>query len=570
MPLLKKPYFRNNKINDFIYKYLRFKSSIYARVVYVIAILSFVLFIAYGAIFNSVYGEYLDTMIRQRGNDIGSIIEGSLYYSMLKNDNNALQSTLDIINTIDGVDEVNLYDYANELVYSSHFADTTNHSNPNCISCHLDFDNMFPQKEKSYRIIDLKSACNMRGDDKGHRQLLIRSPILNESSCYTSSCHAHSPDEEVLGSLIIKVPLESLDTAVSKSSTEFFLFAALITFLLVLSLIFFTNNKIRKPLNAIVSASEAVSSGDRNRRLEIKSDLLDDMRMVSLAFNNMLDNLDSANKELENWSHQLEYKVQKKSEELSEIQNELIHIERIASLGKLSSSVAHELNNPLSSILTYSKLVSKKINRLDMDPSLAQNLLKHLNVIESETKRCGEIVKGLMDFSRKDQEDFKNLKVNPVLTKTYELIEHQMKMANINFYIELNASHDLVNCNENQIKQVCVALLVNASEAVAENGEILIRSSNPDDEHVKIEIIDNGVGISPEDMPHIFQPFFSAKRKASGIGLGLAIVHGIVQSHKGRVEVDSEPGRGTVMAIILPLVLAEGKISSRPAKLHEN
>ncbi len=569
MPIHKKTYITTGSIKAFFYKYLRFKSSIYARVVYVIAILSFILFIAYGAIFNSVYGEYLDTMIRQRGNDIGSIIEGSLYYSMLKNDDEALQSTLEIINTISGVDEVSLYDHENELVYSSLFADTLIHSNPNCISCHVDFESMFSYNEKSYRIIDMESACNMRGDEKGHRQLLIRSPILNESSCYTSACHAHSPDEEVLGSLIIKVPLESLDTAVNKSSTEFFLLAALITFLLVSFLIFFTNKKIRKPLNSIVVASEAVSSGDRNRRLEIKSNLLDDMRLVSLAFNNMLDNLDAANKELENWSHQLEYKVQKKSEELSDIQNELIHIERIASLGKLSSSVAHELNNPLSSILTYSKLISKKISRLDMSPALSQNLLKHLQVIEAETKRCGEIVKGLMDFSRKDQEDFKHTRLNSILTKTYELIEHQMKMANINFYIELNAVNDTINCNENQIKQVCVALLVNASEAVADNGEIVIRSSNPDEEHVKLEVADNGVGISPDDMPHIFQPFYSAKRKASGIGLGLAIVHGIVQSHKGKIEVDSEPGKGTTMAVILPLVSAAGTSNMQPAELNE-
>jgi two-component system, NtrC family, sensor kinase len=559
----------HTNIKAFLYKYLRFKSSIYARVVYVIAILAFILFIAFGAIFNSVYGGYLDTMIRQRGNDIGSIIEGSLYYSMLQNDNNALQSTLDIINTISGVDEVNLYDHENELVYSSGFTDSLNRSNPNCISCHHNFDSMFSRTEKTYKIIDYESACNMRGDNKGHRQLLIRSPILNETSCYTSSCHAHSPDEEVLGSLIIKVPLESLDNAVSKSSTEFFLMAALTTFILLLFLIFFTNNKIRKPLNAIVSASEAVSSGDRNRRLEIKSNLLDDLRMVSLAFNNMLDNLDSANKELENWSHQLEYKVQKKSEELSDIQNELIHIERIASLGKLSSSVAHELNNPLSSILTYSKLVSKKINRLELDPALSESLLKHLNVIESETKRCGDIVKGLMDFSRKDQEDFRIYRLHVVLTKTYELMEHQMKIAGIHFYLDLNASSDTVSCNENQIKQVCVALLVNASEAVTENGEIVIRTSNPDPDHIRFDVIDNGIGITPEDLPNIFQPFFSAKRKSSGIGLGLAIVHGIVQSHKGKVEVESVPGKGTVMSVTLPMVKIESVIPQALEKVIE-
>ncbi len=545
---------KKGKIKAFVYKYLRFKSSIYARVVYIIAILSFFLFIAFGAIFNSVYGEYLDKVIRQRGNDIGSIIEGSLYYSMLKNDDAALHSTLDIINTISGVDEVNLYDHENELVYSSLFADTVRNSDPDCISCHTDFNTMFSASEKDYRIIDYHSACSMSTTNEGHRQLLIRTPILNEPSCYTAACHFHSADEEVLGSLIIKVPLEQLDTAVSQSSTEFFLLAALTTFILVLFLIFFTNNKIRKPLTALITASEAVAQGDRNRRLEIKPNLLDDMKMVSMAFNNMLDNLDSANKELENWSHQLEYKVQRKSEELSEIQNELIHIERIASLGKLSSSVAHELNNPLSSILTYTKLVSKKINRMELDEELSGSLLKHLVVIEKETKRCGEIVKGLMDFSRKGQEDFKDTHLHQVFKETYDLIEHQMEMANIHFYTDFSAANDLVSCNENQIKQVCVALLVNASEAVTENGEILMKTSNPDAEHLQLDIIDNGVGIPHQDIPHIFQPFFSAKRQASGIGLGLAIVHGIVQSHKGRVDVESEPGKGTTMSVIFPLV----------------
>ncbi|MBN1820438.1 MAG: HAMP domain-containing protein [Prolixibacteraceae bacterium] len=541
-------------INAFIHKYLRFRSSIYARVIYIIAILSFVLFISFGAIFKSVYEEYLDTVIRQRGDNIGSIIEGSLYYSMLKNDKSALQSTLDIINTMAGIDEVNMYNHEDSLVYSSFLIDTVNHSNPNCLYCHTDFNAMFPKSEKSYRIIDFKSACSMNQSDKGHRQLLIRSPIYNEKSCYVSSCHAHTRDEEVLGSLIIKVPLNTLDMAVSKSSTEFYIMAALITILLVSFLIFFTRNKIMKPLNEIITASEAVSKGDKSRRLEIKPNLLDDMRMVSLAFNNMLDNLDAAHKELRNWSHQLEYKVQKKSEELAEIQNELIHIERITSLGRLSSSVAHEINNPLSGILTYTKLISKKIDRLKLDPELNEPILKYLKVIETETKRCGDIVKGLLDFSRKDQENFKNRHLHQILKETYDLIAHQMRMADIHFYTDFCATSDLVYCNDNQIKQVCVALLVNASEAVTENGEIIIKSSNPDESHIKLDITDNGVGIAPEDISHIFQPFYSVKQNMSGIGLGLAIVHGIIQSHKGKIEVHSEPGKGTTMSIILSLV----------------
>jgi two-component system NtrC family sensor kinase len=129
-----------------------------------------------------------------------------------------------------------------------------------------------------------------------------------------------------------------------------------------------------------------------------------------------------------------------------------------------------------------------------------------------------------------------------------------MKMADINFYTDFAATSDIIHCSENQIKQACVAILVNASEAVVENGEILMKTLNSDSEHIKLEIIDNGVGIAAADIPHIFEPFFSAKQKASGIGLGLAIVHGIIQNHHGKIEIDSELGRGTKLTIILPLV----------------
>jgi len=534
-------------------KYFRFRSSIYGQVVYIITILSIILFVSFGAIFRSVYEEYLNTMIRQSGNNMGSIIEGALYHSMLKNDKGALQSTLDIISTMEGIDEVNMYDHLDSLVYSTFTKDSANHSNPNCISCHNDMYTMFPVNEKSYRIIDSKSACIMNKSDKGHRQLLIRSPILNEKTCYTSYCHAHSPNEEVLGSLVIKIPLSDIDDSVSKSSMEFYILAMFTTILLVTFLIFFTSKKIKQPLKEIIMASESVSQGVRNTRLDIKPDLLDDMRSVSQAFNNMLDNLDAANRELENWSAQLEYKVQKKSEELTEIQNELIHVERIASLGKLSSSVAHEINNPLSGVLTYTKLIQKNVSKLDVEEDAKDSMMKYLKVIETETKRCGDIVKGLLDFSRKDQQNFENKRLHFILNQTYNLMAHQMKMAEINFYTDFNAKNDVIYCGENQIKQACVAILVNACEAVTENGEVVIRTNNPDNEHIRIDIKDNGVGIASEDISKIFQPFFSAKQHAHGIGLGLAIVHGIVQSHNGKIEVDSEPGKGTTISIILPL-----------------
>jgi len=546
---------KNNGGNAILKKYVKFRSSIYGRVVLIITVSSVFLFVSFNVIFRSVNEHYLNTVIRQSGNNIGSIVEGALYRTMLENDKNGLQNTLDIINTLPGIDEVNMYDSKDSLVYSSFASDTNNnHSNPNCISCHTNIRSMFPGREKSYKIIDVNSDCKMNQNDNVSRHLLIRSPILNERSCYVSSCHAHQETDTLLGSLIIKIPLEAQDAAIEKSSSEFFLLAVFATLILVSFLLLFTRRRIKDPLNALIKVSIAVANGDKSTRVEIKPNELDDMRMVSEAFNEMLDNLHSATVELENWSQQLEYKVQKKSEELGAAQNELMHVERLASLGKLSSSVAHEINNPLSGILIYTKLLQKQLSNPELFASKRETMLKHLKLIENETKRCGDIVKGLLDFSRKDQDDFEPKHLHEILQETYELMTHPIKIANISFYKDFSARSDLIYCSPNQIKQACIAILVNASEAVVENGEILIKTKNADEDTITIEISDNGLGIAPEDIPHIFEPFFSTKQDVSGIGLGLSIVHGIIQNHKGRIQVNSELGNGTTISVTLPLV----------------
>jgi two-component system NtrC family sensor kinase len=537
-------------------KYFRFRSTIYGRVVSIITIAAIVLFISFTAIFRAVYINYFNTVLRQNGNNVGAIVEGSLYKSMLENDKSTLHSTLDIINTMPGIDDVNLYDQNDVLAYSSFAADAENHSDPDCISCHSNLGEMFSRNERSYRIIDAKSDCSMNPLKPGERHMLIRRPILNELSCYTAACHAHSKNDEVLGSLIIRMPLRDLDHALQKSSLQFLLLALALSGIIVAVLIWFTRKRIKDPLLGIIKASEAVSQGAVSTRLEIRPDLLDDMKMVSTAFNNMLEHIDNATRELENWSKQLEYKVQKKSEELSEAHNELMNVEKIASLGKLSASVAHEINNPLSGILVYTKLVHKQLENQELTQSKKQNILRQLKLIEAETKRCGDIVKGLLDFSRKDQDDFEERHLNEIINGTYELMLHHAKLANIKFTAATEAREDLIRCSANQIKQACIALIVNASEAVSDNGEITMRTKNTDSKTVRIEVSDNGSGISPEDIPHIFEPFFTTKHNASGIGLGLSIVHGIVQNHNGKIEVTSAVGRGTTISIILPLKTA--------------
>lgn len=534
-------------------RHLSLRSTIYGRVVTIMTIASVVLFVAFTVIFRTLYVQYFHTVLKQNGNNLGAIVEGSLYKSMLENDKSTLHSTLDIINTMPGINDVNLYDQNNSLAYSSFTAESGFHSNPDCISCHTNLSEMFSNRERSYMIIDEQSDCSMNPGKPGQRHLLIRRPILNEVSCYTASCHAHGENEEVLGSLIIRMPLKDLDSALKKSSVDFLFLSLFITAAVLSVLIYFTRKRIKDPLHSIIAASEAVSAGEVNTRLAIGPNLLDDMKMVSLAFNNMLDHIDRAANELENWSKQLEYKVQKKSEELSEVQNELINVERIASLGKLSASVAHEINNPLSGILIYTKLIYKQIENQEISPKKRENILKQLKLIETETKRCGDIVKGLLDFSRKDQDDFEEKHLNEIVQGTYELMMHHIKIANITFLTDLSARNDIIWCSPNQIKQACIAILVNASEAISDKGEIIIRTSNTVNNSIRLEISDNGSGISPEDIPHIFQPFFSTKHDARGIGLGLAIVHGIVTNHGGKIEVDSVVGQGTTISLIFPL-----------------
>ncbi len=143
--------------------------------------------------------------------------------------------------------------------------------------------------------------------------------------------------------------------------------------------------------------------------------------------------------------------------------------------------------------------------------------------------------------------------LHKILFETYDLMSHPIKIANITFLTEFSANQDLIYCSPNQIKQACIALLVNASEAVKENGEIVMRTRNPDEDTIIFEIADNGIGIAADDIPHIFEPFYSTKENARGIGLGLAIVHGIIQNHKGKIHVTSEPGHGTQSCQLLYL-----------------
>ncbi len=195
MLMFNKPNHAGKKWKPFLNGFRQFRSSIFGRVVFIFTLSSVFLFVTFWILFRSVNEGYMKSIIHQNGSNIASLVEGALYKSMLENDRTTLQSTLDVINTMTGIDDVNVYDSDNNLAYSSISTDTANHSDPDCKSCHTDITEMFSATEKSVRIIDVGSECSMNHNNNNSRHLLISSPILNSESCYTSSCHAHRSEQ---------------------------------------------------------------------------------------------------------------------------------------------------------------------------------------------------------------------------------------------------------------------------------------------------------------------------------------------------------------------------------------
>jgi two-component system NtrC family sensor kinase len=225
-------------------------------------------------------------------------------------------------------------------------------------------------------------------------------------------------------------------------------------------------------------------------------------------------------------------------------------MEKLSSLGKMAATVAHELNNPLSGILTYAKLTSRELSEAD-DGEKFEELLGYLTLIQKESSRCGDIVRNLLLFSRSSGYELAEHSARRIIERALMLVQHHLKVAEIQLVTHLGDEDDAITCDENQVQQALVALFVNAVEAMSDGGTLTV-SCKALPEELCIEVADTGYGIPDEVRAQIFEPFFSTKEALDGVGLGLAVVYGIVQRHEGTIEVDSSEGRGTTFRLRLP------------------
>jgi len=255
---------------------------------------------------------------------------------------------------------------------------------------------------------------------------------------------------------------------------------------------------------------------------------------------------------------------------LKETQAQLVQSAKMAAVGQLGAGVAHELNNPLGGILGYAQFILEKIKQPDFGAENFKSCQRYIETIERESTRCKKIVETLLTFSRRPiSAKPEPVDINRAVEEVIFVIGHQLKLNNVEVITDFMPDLVRVSGIINQLQQVFTNLILNAGQAMPDGGELRITAQNLIDEpsqvpsKVKIAFADTGCGISPENLTHVFEPFFTTKAKEKGTGLGLSLSYQIIQDHKGKLEVKSEVGKGTVFTIILPACRPAGLPAGR-------
>ncbi len=245
--------------------------------------------------------------------------------------------------------------------------------------------------------------------------------------------------------------------------------------------------------------------------------------------------------------------------ELEVHQDQLVQSRKIAAVGTLTSGIAHELNNPINNIVLTAEALKEDFQELP--PEEALGLIQDIMV---QAERASEIVKGLLDFSRSEHPEFEPLAINTVIQDTLKLVRNQLALSGIHVEQELPVELPVILGDRKSLQQVFLNLFINAIQAMLDGGTLYLRAYPSEDARwLKIEVRDTGVGIDPNHLPRIFDPFYTTKQVGRGTGLGLSVTYGIVEKHGGRIEVQSQTGQGATFTVILPVHQPAGQADAR-------
>lgn len=476
---------------------------------------------------------------RYEADTLSEMILHNSYYLMLEDDRVRLQQMIDEAGTMERIQRIRVLGRQGVVSFStdkSEIGTALSDTDEGCSFCHVG---------KSTALIDVPIETRSRvfTDASGHDFLGMTRAIYNEKSCYTADCHFHSAAEKKLGILDVVVSLEKMQAVTINHHADVFVSTALMLVLLSICQYVLTQKYVCKPVNQLVHHIKCLARGDLDARIENVP--TDEFGELGEAFNTMAGNLAQAQLELRDWAGTLELKVAERTEEIQEMQAQLVQSAKLASMGELVAGIAHEINNPLGGILMFSSLAAKTSG---LPPQVKENL----EVVLSETRRCAKIVRGLLEFSRESIPEKRLDSINRIIKQTLRLVAHQSLFQDIEVQCEYDETLPDLYLDPDQFQQVFFNMFINAAQAMVDGGVLTITTAL--DEHesvVKIRVADNGQGIQKEDLDKVFDPFFSTKSK-QGFGLGLSISYGIVNNHGGKISVQSEVGKGTVFTILLP------------------
>jgi signal transduction histidine kinase len=240
--------------------------------------------------------------------------------------------------------------------------------------------------------------------------------------------------------------------------------------------------------------------------------------------------------------------------ELKSDLQKLVQEDRMISLGKLAASCAHEINNPIQGLLTFSHFMQEILDEGDPSHEDLEQFKKHLSLMSKELERCGNIVSGLLSFSRESTIEYKDTDLNELLNAVITLTRHTMELRGIDLITKLSPGMLMIRGNGSQLQQCFLNLIFNAVEAMPDGGQLTILSKlDKAEKNAIIEIRDTGYGIPEENLNQIYDPFFTTKGEGEGTGLGLSIVYSVTKNHEGKIKIDSEVGKGTSFILNFPL-----------------
>ena len=465
-------------------------------------------------------------------------IKKSTRYGMLTFQELVIQQTVEAIGSAEGVMNVRILDKHGQVKYSSAkegVGEVLDRKSPLCLSCHMEG-----------KPIRDSSSWSIHKGEHDFRILTFVQPIYNESACYTSACHAHAKNQRVLGVIEANLSLEGLDKSIKRQGIAITIYVLAFLFVISVVLCLILWNLVSTPVSMLAKGMERVAGGDLDYTIKIHRK--DEIGELADAFNSMTADLKKAKNELMDWGNTLERKVQEKTEAIHRAQAQLIHSEKLASLGRMAAGVAHEINSPLTGIVTFGHLLLKKF-----PPGTQER--EDIEVIIDQANRCSTIIKGLLGFARASAAEKALTNINDVLHSSMNIVRNKADFFNIKLITDFDPALLRVRADASQLQQVFLNMIMNAADAMEGKGTLTLTTRNISENNrdfVEVVFRDTGPGIPEENLEKLFEPFFTTKPVGKGTGLGLAVSHGIIQDHGGKITVKTKLNEGSSFSIKLP------------------